>query len=79
MRPLSDRMSVVILTHNRAYELLRTLEHMHALPEQPVLVVVDNASIDNTVALVAKNYPTSGWCACMPTWARQRAMSASSM
>lgn len=57
MRPLSDRMSVVILTHNRAYELLRTLEHMHALPEQPVLVVVDNASIDNTVALVAKNYP----------------------
>lgn len=55
--PLSERLSVVVLTHNRAHELLRTLEQLHALPEQPPLIVVDNASIDDTSVLVKQRFP----------------------
>ncbi len=54
---LTPRLSVVILTHNRAYELLRTLKHMQALPERPAIVVVDNGSIDDTTRLVRERFP----------------------
>jgi GT2 family glycosyltransferase len=57
MEALSDRLSAVILTHNRAQELMRTLARMDALPERPSLIVVDNASSDNTVALVKARFP----------------------
>lgn len=57
MRTLSDRLSVVVLTHNRAWELMRTLERLQALPERPPLIVVDNASIDDTVSLVRQRFP----------------------
>jgi GT2 family glycosyltransferase len=50
-------LSVVILTHNRAPELLRTLERMAALPEKPPLIVVDNASTDDTVPQVRRRFP----------------------
>lgn len=39
-----SRTSVVVLTHNRAQELERCLDHLLQLPEQPRLIVVDNAS-----------------------------------
>ena len=54
---LYHRLSVVILTYNRAAELQRTLEHMLALPEKPAIVVVDNASADSTAALVRERFP----------------------
>jgi GT2 family glycosyltransferase len=52
-----NRVSVVIVTHNRANELLRTLQHLRALPEQPATVVVDNASLDHTSILVRRDFP----------------------
>jgi GT2 family glycosyltransferase len=46
-----------VLTHNRADELLATLERLLALPEQPPVFVADNASSDNTAALVRSRFP----------------------
>jgi GT2 family glycosyltransferase len=57
MADVSDLLSVVVLTHNRSAELQRTLEHLLALPEQPAIIVVDNASFDFTSALVKKHFP----------------------
>lgn len=57
MTRLHQRLTVVLLTYNRVDELLRTLEHMTRLPEQPAMIVVDNASTDSTAAMVAKHYP----------------------
>src|SRR5689334_5545581 len=51
------RLGVVVLTHNRADELLRTLEHLTALPAQPEIVVVDNASVDDIPQLVRSHFP----------------------
>jgi GT2 family glycosyltransferase len=51
------RIGVVVITHNRCDELLRTLEHLTSLPERPRIVVVDNASSDDTCAHVAGRYP----------------------
>jgi GT2 family glycosyltransferase len=42
--PAPPRVSIVVLTHNRPAELARTLQHLAALPEQPPVIVVDNAS-----------------------------------
>lgn len=50
----SDRVTVVIITHNRRAELLRTLARMTALPDQAPVVVVDNASTDGTCDAVAE-------------------------
>ncbi|MDA0565638.1 glycosyltransferase [Streptomonospora sp. S1-112] len=51
------RIGVVIITHQRRSELLRTLTHLTALPERPPLVVVDNASTDGTAEAVAADFP----------------------
>lgn len=40
--------AVVIATHNRAAALSQTLESLYGLPEQPRIVVADNASTDET-------------------------------
>jgi GT2 family glycosyltransferase len=56
MSILRDRLAVVILTHNRAAELRRTLERMLALPESPTIVVVDNASTDSTAHIVRLDF-----------------------
>lgn len=52
-----QRISVVVLTHGRAAELARTLRQLRALPERPPLIVVDNASPDDTAAMVARDFP----------------------
>jgi len=51
------RVSVVVITNNRRDELLRTLDELTRLPEQPPVVVVDNASTDGTAAAVRAAHP----------------------
>lgn len=57
MSPRDGRVGVVVLTHDRAGDLARTLAHLRALPERPRLIVVDNASQDGTAALLARDFP----------------------
>ena len=54
----SARVSVVMLTHNRSARTLRSLGELQALPERPPIVVVDNASSDDTVAAVRREFPS---------------------
>lgn len=50
MRPRTvAKTTVVIATRNRAPELARTLTELCALRPRPAIVVLDNASVDNTV------------------------------
>ena len=59
VRPGSEKtVSVVVLTHQRAAELARTLRHLCALPEQPPVIVVDNDSQDDTAAMVRRDFPS---------------------
>ncbi len=55
---MNKKVSVVIATHNRARLLLRTLERLVALPEQPRVIVVDNGSRDDTGRLVKRAFPS---------------------
>jgi len=50
-------LGVVVLTHDRATDLTRTLAHMCALAERPRLVVVDNGSLDGTADVVRTRFP----------------------
>jgi GT2 family glycosyltransferase len=52
-----DRVTVVVITHNRRTELLHTLARLRDLPERPRVVVTDNASTDGTAAAVRDRYP----------------------
>ncbi|MFB3816822.1 MAG: glycosyltransferase family 2 protein [Candidatus Methylomirabilales bacterium] len=51
------RISVVVLTHDRLPELIRTLTRLRALPERPRLIVVDNASGNGAAGGVAARFP----------------------
>ncbi|MFD2488171.1 glycosyltransferase family 2 protein [Amycolatopsis jiangsuensis] len=51
------RASFVMITHNRREQLRETLTQLTALPEQPPIFVVDNASEDGTADLVAREFP----------------------
>ncbi|NJQ05583.1 glycosyltransferase family 2 protein [Streptomyces lonarensis] len=51
------RTTVVVITHNRRPELLRTLRLLRSLPEAPPVVVTDNASTDGTAEAVAGAFP----------------------
>lgn len=57
MHRQGSRISVIILTHNRASELRCTLARMTSLPEQAPVIVVDNASIDGTADMVRREFP----------------------
>ncbi|MGK5545944.1 glycosyltransferase family 2 protein, partial [Streptomyces sp. URMC 127] len=46
------RTGVAVITRNRRESLLRSLGHLLDLPEQPPIVVVDNASTDGTARAV---------------------------
>ncbi|MEU6479938.1 glycosyltransferase [Streptomyces sp. NPDC047017] len=48
---------VVIATRDRSAQLAVTLTHLLALPEHPEIVVADNASTDDTRALLACQFP----------------------
>ncbi|MEU3510167.1 glycosyltransferase [Streptomyces longwoodensis] len=55
---MSDpRLTVVVITHNRRRELLRTLDRLAALPEQLPVIVTDNGSTDGTAEAVARRHP----------------------
>jgi GT2 family glycosyltransferase len=58
VQPTSD-VTVVIITYNRRTELLRTLAKLTHMPERPNIVVVDNASSDETAHAVAARYADS--------------------
>jgi len=51
------RVAVVVITHNRAETLGRTLARLRELPERPHVVVADNASSDGTAELLAARFP----------------------
>ncbi|MEU6894753.1 glycosyltransferase [Streptomyces sp. NPDC046557] len=51
------RVTVVVITHNRRVQLLHTLDRLAALPEEPPVIVVDNASTDGTPDAVAEHHP----------------------
>ncbi|WP_461079587.1 glycosyltransferase family 2 protein [Streptomyces deserti] len=51
------RTTVVVITHNRRDELLRTLDRLAELPEKPPVIVTDNGSTDGTAAAVARQHP----------------------
>ena len=51
------RVSVVVATFNRRRELLHTLAQLSALPERPLVVVVDNGSSDGTPEAVRRDHP----------------------
>lgn len=51
------RATVVVLTHNRRDEVLRTLDHMTTLPDAAPIIVADNASVDGTAAAIATAHP----------------------
>jgi GT2 family glycosyltransferase len=57
MNGVNSRVTVVILTHDRTFEVLRTVERMSRLPERPPIIVVDNASSDNVSALIRRRFP----------------------
>ena len=54
---MDSRVAVVMITHNRAEETLRSLAELARLPEQPRIVVVDNASTDGSAEAISSGYP----------------------
>src|SRR5262245_38423805 len=53
----NSRISLVVLTHNRARQLSETLAHALSLPEKPHVIVVDNGSNDGTADLARSRFP----------------------
>jgi GT2 family glycosyltransferase len=49
--------TVVVITHNRRAELLKTLRWMRSLPDAAPIIVVDNGSTDGTADAVAREQP----------------------
>lgn len=54
---LQDRISVVMITRNRAAGIRTALEHLLELPEKPHIIVVDNGSSDRTCNTVREMNP----------------------
>jgi GT2 family glycosyltransferase len=61
-----NRISVVMITHNRQREVTRSLEMFHRETVMPPLIVVDNASTDQTRDVIASQFP-SVKLICLPT------------
>ena len=57
MQGNDQQISVVLLTYNRVGELTRSLDKLLAMPEQPPVIVVDNASTDARAFVVAQRHP----------------------
>ncbi|KIG03772.1 glycosyltransferase family 2 protein [Caballeronia concitans] len=51
------RVSVVVLTYNRAEQVLDTLARLTALPDRVEIIVVDNASTDDTAERITQAFP----------------------
>ncbi|MGG1947947.1 glycosyltransferase [Trinickia sp. NRRL B-1857] len=63
-KALTSRISVVVLTHNRAREVFKTVERLLALPERPAVIVVDNGSTDGTAQMLPLRFPEVRVIAC---------------
>ncbi len=57
MRADIPALSVVVLTYNRAGQVLDTLARLCALPDRIDIVVIDNASTDGTARRIAEAFP----------------------
>ncbi|MDR5781194.1 glycosyltransferase [Caballeronia sp. LZ065] len=57
-QPAATRITVVVLTYNRVSQVLDTLAKLIALPDQPRIVLVDNASADGTAERVSQRFPS---------------------
>jgi hypothetical protein len=55
------RLAIAIMTRNRKKPLFKTLYKLSALEDEYPLVLVDNASDDNTVKMARKRDPVPGW------------------
>ncbi|MFF5515700.1 glycosyltransferase family 2 protein [Streptomyces coeruleorubidus] len=55
--PDTTPVGIVIATRNRAAALAEALHHLVALPERPRILVADNASTDDTRAMLARDFP----------------------
>jgi GT2 family glycosyltransferase len=55
--PCGVRLTVVVLTYNRADQVLDTLARLAALPDRIRIVAVDNASSDGTAERIAARFP----------------------
>jgi len=55
--PQDTRVTVVVITRDRARELAHALPRLLALEERPRVIVVDNASRDDTVESVRRLFP----------------------
>jgi GT2 family glycosyltransferase len=53
---IEQRVSVVMLTHNRREEALYSLARLHALPERVPVYLVDNGSTDGTAQAVRERF-----------------------
>ncbi len=53
-----NRISVVVLTHNRLPEVMRTVSHLVSLPEAPPVIVADNGSTDGTATALRQRFPS---------------------
>jgi len=51
------RVAVVMITHNRVQEVMRSLDNLGRMPENPRIVLVDNGSRDGTASVVAERFP----------------------
>jgi len=54
---IGGRVSIVVLTHDRRDELLRTLARLACIDARVPIVVVDNASTDGTAEAIAQHHP----------------------
>jgi N-acetylglucosaminyl-diphospho-decaprenol L-rhamnosyltransferase len=54
--PAAPSVSVVMITRNRCAAARRSVERLLALPENPPVIVVDNASTDGTVAALDSEF-----------------------
>jgi glycosyltransferase involved in cell wall biosynthesis len=54
---VTARVTVVMITHNRRFEVLRTLDRMAALTDRAPIIVVDNGSTDGTADAIARAHP----------------------
>jgi GT2 family glycosyltransferase len=57
MEGRDERLTAVVLTHNRRIEVLHTVDRLLSLPEQPSIIVVDNGSRDGTADALAASFP----------------------
>jgi glycosyltransferase involved in cell wall biosynthesis len=55
-----SRVAIVIVTRDRCATLLKSLEHLAALPDGHRIVVVDNGSTDDTRQAVSRRHQVFG-------------------